>query len=229
MRERGILLGTDGPFHNVLKIRPPMPFTRRGRGAPRGRAGRSAVRQVISLRYDGRTCNGAGVSIIIPAHNEEALLGATLARCARPASSTCRSKSSSSTTARRIGRRRSRGARRAGRQRQRAADRAPRGTPAREPRAAICWSSSTPTRWCRRGACAAPSRRCARARSAAERWRSADSNAPRWVGIDSSRSRRLVHADGGWAAGCFIFVRARRRSSASAASTSATSPARRST
>jgi len=27
MREEGILLGTDGPFHNVLKIRPPMPFT----------------------------------------------------------------------------------------------------------------------------------------------------------------------------------------------------------
>jgi 4-aminobutyrate aminotransferase-like enzyme/Ser/Thr protein kinase RdoA (MazF antagonist) len=27
MRERGILIGTDGPFHNVLKIRPPMPFT----------------------------------------------------------------------------------------------------------------------------------------------------------------------------------------------------------
>jgi ethanolamine-phosphate phospho-lyase len=27
MRERGILLGTDGPFHNVLKIRPPMPFS----------------------------------------------------------------------------------------------------------------------------------------------------------------------------------------------------------
>ena len=26
MRENGILLGTDGPFHNVLKIRPPMPF-----------------------------------------------------------------------------------------------------------------------------------------------------------------------------------------------------------
>jgi 4-aminobutyrate aminotransferase-like enzyme/Ser/Thr protein kinase RdoA (MazF antagonist) len=26
MRERGILLGTDGVFHNVLKIRPPMPF-----------------------------------------------------------------------------------------------------------------------------------------------------------------------------------------------------------
>ena len=26
MREEGILLGTDGPFHNVLKIRPPMPF-----------------------------------------------------------------------------------------------------------------------------------------------------------------------------------------------------------
>jgi 4-aminobutyrate aminotransferase-like enzyme len=22
-----VLLGTDGPFHNVLKIRPPMPFT----------------------------------------------------------------------------------------------------------------------------------------------------------------------------------------------------------
>ena len=28
MRERGVLLGTDGPFANVLKIRPPMPFTR---------------------------------------------------------------------------------------------------------------------------------------------------------------------------------------------------------
>lgn len=28
MRERGILLGTDGPFHNVVKIRPPMPFDR---------------------------------------------------------------------------------------------------------------------------------------------------------------------------------------------------------
>lgn len=27
MRERGILMGTDGPYHNVLKIRPPMPFS----------------------------------------------------------------------------------------------------------------------------------------------------------------------------------------------------------
>jgi 4-aminobutyrate aminotransferase-like enzyme len=27
MREEGILLGTDGPFHSVLKIRPPMPFS----------------------------------------------------------------------------------------------------------------------------------------------------------------------------------------------------------
>lgn len=27
MRERGILIGTDGPHHNVLKIRPPMPFS----------------------------------------------------------------------------------------------------------------------------------------------------------------------------------------------------------
>ena len=27
MRRRGILIGTDGPDHNVLKIRPPMPFT----------------------------------------------------------------------------------------------------------------------------------------------------------------------------------------------------------
>jgi 4-aminobutyrate aminotransferase-like enzyme len=26
LRERGILTGTDGPYHNVLKIRPPMPF-----------------------------------------------------------------------------------------------------------------------------------------------------------------------------------------------------------
>src|SRR5262245_60245155 len=27
MREEGVLIGTDGPYHNVLKIRPPMPFT----------------------------------------------------------------------------------------------------------------------------------------------------------------------------------------------------------
>lgn len=27
LRQLGILLGTDGPFHNVLKIRPPMPFS----------------------------------------------------------------------------------------------------------------------------------------------------------------------------------------------------------
>ncbi len=27
MRELGILLGTDGPYHNVIKIRPPMPFS----------------------------------------------------------------------------------------------------------------------------------------------------------------------------------------------------------
>ncbi|MCU1267238.1 MAG: aminotransferase class III-fold pyridoxal phosphate-dependent enzyme [Acidobacteria bacterium] len=27
MRQRGILLGTDGPFHSVLKIRPPLPFS----------------------------------------------------------------------------------------------------------------------------------------------------------------------------------------------------------
>jgi 4-aminobutyrate aminotransferase-like enzyme/Ser/Thr protein kinase RdoA (MazF antagonist) len=27
LRERGVLTGTDGPFHNVIKIRPPMPFT----------------------------------------------------------------------------------------------------------------------------------------------------------------------------------------------------------
>lgn len=28
MRENGILLGTDGPWHNVIKIRPPMPFSK---------------------------------------------------------------------------------------------------------------------------------------------------------------------------------------------------------
>jgi 4-aminobutyrate aminotransferase-like enzyme len=27
LREEGVLIGTDGPYHNVLKIRPPMPFT----------------------------------------------------------------------------------------------------------------------------------------------------------------------------------------------------------
>jgi 4-aminobutyrate aminotransferase-like enzyme len=28
MRERGVLLSTDGPFDNVLKIKPPIVFTR---------------------------------------------------------------------------------------------------------------------------------------------------------------------------------------------------------
>ncbi len=28
MKERGILLSTDGPLHNVLKIKPPMVLTR---------------------------------------------------------------------------------------------------------------------------------------------------------------------------------------------------------
>ena len=32
MREHGILLGTDGPYHNVLKIRPPMPFDEKNAG-----------------------------------------------------------------------------------------------------------------------------------------------------------------------------------------------------
>jgi 4-aminobutyrate aminotransferase-like enzyme len=27
MRERGVLVSTDGPFHNVLKIKPPLVFT----------------------------------------------------------------------------------------------------------------------------------------------------------------------------------------------------------
>jgi 4-aminobutyrate aminotransferase-like enzyme len=28
LRDYGILAGTDGPYHNVVKIRPPMPFDR---------------------------------------------------------------------------------------------------------------------------------------------------------------------------------------------------------
>jgi 4-aminobutyrate aminotransferase-like enzyme len=32
MRENGILLGTEGPQHNVLKIRPPMPFSMQDAG-----------------------------------------------------------------------------------------------------------------------------------------------------------------------------------------------------
>ena len=26
MREHGVLLSTDGPLHNVIKIKPPLPF-----------------------------------------------------------------------------------------------------------------------------------------------------------------------------------------------------------
>ena len=29
MRERGILLSTDGPYHNVIKIKPPMTFNKK--------------------------------------------------------------------------------------------------------------------------------------------------------------------------------------------------------
>jgi 4-aminobutyrate aminotransferase-like enzyme len=28
MRDRGFLLSTDGPYHNVLKIKPPLVFSR---------------------------------------------------------------------------------------------------------------------------------------------------------------------------------------------------------
>ncbi len=28
LRDQGVLIGTDGPLHNVLKIRPPMPFNK---------------------------------------------------------------------------------------------------------------------------------------------------------------------------------------------------------
>ena len=28
MRDRGILLSTDGPYHNVIKIKPPMTFNK---------------------------------------------------------------------------------------------------------------------------------------------------------------------------------------------------------
>mgnify|MGYP001273460940 FL=1 len=28
MRYSGILVSTDGPFHNVIKIKPPMPFNK---------------------------------------------------------------------------------------------------------------------------------------------------------------------------------------------------------
>ena len=28
MREKGILLSTDGPYHNVIKIKPPMTFNK---------------------------------------------------------------------------------------------------------------------------------------------------------------------------------------------------------
>ena len=47
LRERGVLTGTDGPHHNVLKLRPPLVFSdedagllardaRRGAGGGRG-------------------------------------------------------------------------------------------------------------------------------------------------------------------------------------------------
>jgi 4-aminobutyrate aminotransferase-like enzyme len=32
MKERGVLLSTDGPFHNVIKIKPPIIFSRSDAG-----------------------------------------------------------------------------------------------------------------------------------------------------------------------------------------------------
>jgi 4-aminobutyrate aminotransferase-like enzyme len=29
MKEKGVLLGTDGPFHNVIKIKPPLVIAKR--------------------------------------------------------------------------------------------------------------------------------------------------------------------------------------------------------
>jgi 4-aminobutyrate aminotransferase-like enzyme len=29
MKEKGVLLGTDGPYHNVIKIKPPLVVTKR--------------------------------------------------------------------------------------------------------------------------------------------------------------------------------------------------------
>ena len=47
MRERGILLGTDGPYHNVVKIRPPMPFEASERGSSR-RGVRAGDREALA-------------------------------------------------------------------------------------------------------------------------------------------------------------------------------------
>jgi 4-aminobutyrate aminotransferase-like enzyme len=46
LREDGILLGTDGPYHNVLKVRPPMPFDK-------GNAERllSGVQSILNSRF----------------------------------------------------------------------------------------------------------------------------------------------------------------------------------
>ena len=43
LRERGVLTGTDGPFHNVLKLRPPLVLLGRRRGAAARDARRGAA------------------------------------------------------------------------------------------------------------------------------------------------------------------------------------------
>jgi 4-aminobutyrate aminotransferase-like enzyme len=46
LREEGILIGTDGPCHNVLKIRPPMPFDEND-GERLARAMKTVLRELL--------------------------------------------------------------------------------------------------------------------------------------------------------------------------------------
>ena len=55
MRDLGILLGTDGPYHNVVKIRPPMPFD-----------GNDAARLVETMERVLRGCEVASRDQRIP-------------------------------------------------------------------------------------------------------------------------------------------------------------------
>ena len=72
MRDRGVLVSTDGPFHNVLKIKPPLCFTERdadrlastlddilARGLPAGVTRAATAEQVgagLRSTRDGRIC-----------------------------------------------------------------------------------------------------------------------------------------------------------------------------
>ena len=63
LRERGVLTGTDGPHHNVLKLRPPLVFSEADAGPPPRDARRGARGRRRTARLHSRVAIGSGPSV----------------------------------------------------------------------------------------------------------------------------------------------------------------------